>query len=1563
MFKYENDYNIPSFTLDDYVYLDDSFCIHRFVKYRTYSEDDVIVNEYYDESGTGLKLKVKENTNPLIYDESGNMLIFNQTKGELISLISSTNESIKKNIQYDELDRVSSIYDIRNIYKKVVFKYNENNLLKTVYTPQSDTYYVFNYEGTKLLNITKVKGEIEKKIHEFIYDNNKITHIINSETLQAIALEYDNENRVTKVKEGSLKVEYQKAKLPTKLYCNDDIYVGENEYLSEQAYTLTTSSMLMKEEYLKEITIFKYFDSYTDIMTRKSITLRYYFDMEGTNISVLEKESGNKYFTITRPTGWEINCGGTTNFYINNKRVKQINKVDNKYTFPISIESLSNFLIMFIKDNDNFEYDETTNFTLSFWLKFNETNTSFLKASLKYKDKSNDTIEVRSVVLRKTLSNVWQQVTIPFILPYDQSNIDMVELLIEQSGAGDYQNSCIEISDMRINKGISNLISIMHPDNLGVGKELKLGDSLYYNDGEEKIVTLSESFYLTENDIISTYRSMYEETLKNKPQLQYDLYYCNKTKVKRVNEVRLLHEYISSFYFKFTFTSDGDDQDVLIPNYQFNSYNLIKKDTYNNKYLYKTITSKYINKGNNHYTLETINSIRTKKEYGDEKNEEDIDFYNITSVNENGTIDYEKYHNIKYDEYGTGYSSSTITAYTYDEYGNLLSVKKYSDEDESTESIITTYTYNSTFPIIREKVMRIESEGNIIEYTYNVNDSISTKIAKCSKSFIDGNINTVDEVVIQKCKYIYNELNELSMIEFYDKDDNLLHVNRISYGKEGNIDKVYDNSNCHGFSYSPLKDLVEIYNGSNITEKTTYEYSAYDDYIKQHLYYGNKSYEVTNKYDLYGKIVSIVEQDSTQEESQKEIKFEYHIPNSSYSKVHSVVKKITDGFSNKVYDYTFNDSPRYGITTSVEERNSYMVINRPNNEKAYGLSFINTFGNTLNFQVITNPLTNKLIKSIYYVDDNPNLRLGCFTNNYKYDNLDRLTRKYTDMFVGSNNILSVEQNTEYYESTNLPKKIKHSVCVSRLTPHTVTSEIEYEISYQNQNITKIKESGNRLKNTIDLELVNIQTMTKEYEYDNYNRLKKETASNGVELEYIYDDNTKMLKQVKKNNQVIKEYEYSSNKLTKYINNGNILNIKYDNYGNICKLGSTYITYNSRNDLEEYKTCNNGICSFVYNFQGNRIKKIKKNKYIVNYYYDGNNLIGELAIDEITGQSIRNFVYFYDSSGVCGIKSIVRKDNSSYSDYYYQFVKDPLGNITKIMKDGIIIGEYVYDAWGNHEINEISIENDSDRYVLYNNPFRYKGYYYDVETNLYYCNTRYFSPELCCWISPDSIEYLDPESINGLNLYCYANNNPIGIAYSSSISIGSTSIDGGMVSSIGNAFGSIGNSTSGSSSRNPLPAIPWLAENATTIYGSVSSLVTGIPIFSHYYKYASIINDEFKLYGISKWKTSLQLSNVSFKMGALDGALIGLNVLIDMYDSYQRGVSTVGILLGGALTAVSGVVMLFLNKGIMWATTTIGTAICPGIGTAIGFTVGLFGSILVDILLGGWIADWIDNNVK
>ena len=59
-----------------------------------------------------------------------------------------------------------------------------------------------------------------------------------------------------------------------------------------------------------------------------------------------------------------------------------------------------------------------------------------------------------------------------------------------------------------------------------------------------------------------------------------------------------------------------------------------------------------------------------------------------------------------------------------------------------------------------------------------------------------------------------------------------------------------------------------------------------------------------------------------------------------------------------------------------------------------------------------------------------------------------------------------------------------------------------------------------------------------------------------------------------------------------------------------------------------------------------------------------------------------------------------------------------------------------------------------------NPIRYRGYYYDTETSLYYLKTRYYDPEVGRFMTIDGIEYLDPETINGLNLYAYCGNNPV-----------------------------------------------------------------------------------------------------------------------------------------------------------------------------------------------------------
>ena len=66
------------------------------------------------------------------------------------------------------------------------------------------------------------------------------------------------------------------------------------------------------------------------------------------------------------------------------------------------------------------------------------------------------------------------------------------------------------------------------------------------------------------------------------------------------------------------------------------------------------------------------------------------------------------------------------------------------------------------------------------------------------------------------------------------------------------------------------------------------------------------------------------------------------------------------------------------------------------------------------------------------------------------------------------------------------------------------------------------------------------------------------------------------------------------------------------------------------------------------------------------------------------------------------------------------------------------------------------------YVALKNPFRYRGYYYDNETKLYYLNSRYYDPELGRFINIDDISVLEATQIalNGLNLYAYCLNNPV-----------------------------------------------------------------------------------------------------------------------------------------------------------------------------------------------------------
>ena len=97
----------------------------------------------------------------------------------------------------------------------------------------------------------------------------------------------------------------------------------------------------------------------------------------------------------------------------------------------------------------------------------------------------------------------------------------------------------------------------------------------------------------------------------------------------------------------------------------------------------------------------------------------------------------------------------------------------------------------------------------------------------------------------------------------------------------------------------------------------------------------------------------------------------------------------------------------------------------------------------------------------------------------------------------------------------------------------------------------------------------------------------------------------------------------------------------------------------------------------------------------------------------------------------------------------------------IDNNGTIVVQYWYDAWGNHKVVDEKGDEITDQDNIGNlNPFRYRGYYYDTETGLYFLQTRYYDPEVGRFLNRDSVQYADPETINGLNLYAYCLNNPV-----------------------------------------------------------------------------------------------------------------------------------------------------------------------------------------------------------
>ena len=166
----------------------------------------------------------------------------------------------------------------------------------------------------------------------------------------------------------------------------------------------------------------------------------------------------------------------------------------------------------------------------------------------------------------------------------------------------------------------------------------------------------------------------------------------------------------------------------------------------------------------------------------------------------------------------------------------------------------------------------------------------------------------------------------------------------------------------------------------------------------------------------------------------------------------------------------------------------------------------------------------------------------------------------------------------------------------------------------------------------------------------------------------------------------------------------------------------------------------GSNSFTYDADGLRLSKNN-----TNYTYIGGKLMQEVGTRRIS--------FGWGSDGIMGIEC---------NDTSYFFRKNAFGDVTHIYDEsGTLHAKYIYDAWGNHKVVDANGNEIIDANNIGNiNPIRYRGYYYDTETGLYYLKARYYDPETGRFITQDNVSYLVPDHVMGLNLYLYCVNNPV-----------------------------------------------------------------------------------------------------------------------------------------------------------------------------------------------------------
>ncbi|MGH4120260.1 RHS repeat-associated core domain-containing protein [Clostridium sp.] len=335
-----------------------------------------------------------------------------------------------------------------------------------------------------------------------------------------------------------------------------------------------------------------------------------------------------------------------------------------------------------------------------------------------------------------------------------------------------------------------------------------------------------------------------------------------------------------------------------------------------------------------------------------------------------------------------------------------------------------------------------------------------------------------------------------------------------------------------------------------------------------------------------------------------------------------------------------------------------------------------------------------------------------------------------------------------------------------------------------------------------------------YSYDTLGRMNSKTTNTGIfsyATEYTYvpgtntNSTTGKVASIKNNNGVPITYEYDANgnisKITQGIMNiiylynelnemvqedNQVLNktviYSYDVGGNLTSkleipyggASNTTITYSYNAVWKDKLTSYNGkpitydaignpltYDGYTYTWEeGRQLKTIIGNGKNISYKYNDSGIRTEKTVDGVTTKyyllgsmvthetNLTDIIYYtYGSSG-----SLVSM-NLNGVEYYY--IRNVQGDIIGLYdKTGTQVVSYIYDTWGKLTSTTGTFAST----VGVKNPYRYRGYRYDIETGLYYLQSRYYNPSWGRFLNPDATIGSVGE-LTGANVFMYCKNNP------------------------------------------------------------------------------------------------------------------------------------------------------------------------------------------------------------